>query len=83
MYGGGGGDCDTPSLPRDQQNISSQKMLTPNEQRMHHSYFPLSSVSMLHFDVARDTGGWDTFQKMLRGMPGGGMPPGGMPPGFR
>ena len=34
-----GAECDTPGLPREQQ-ISSQKMLTPNEQRMHSSYFP-------------------------------------------
>lgn len=45
IYGGGhlgrsaGEDCDTPGLTREQQ-ISSQKMLTPNEQRMHSSYFP-------------------------------------------
>ena len=45
MYGGGGGDGDTPGLPRDQQ-ISSQKMLTPNEQRMHQSYFPNEMVEM-------------------------------------
>jgi hypothetical protein len=36
--------------------------------RMHHSYFPLSAVSMLYFDVPREVGSWDTFHKTLHGM---------------
>jgi hypothetical protein len=32
-------DAEDVGLPRDNQ-IFSQKMLTPNEQRMHPSYFP-------------------------------------------
>jgi hypothetical protein len=36
--------------------------------RMHHSYFPLESVSLMHFDLPRGIHSWDSFHKTIHGI---------------
>lgn len=67
------GPCAYPALESFQSMISQitqsySPLWNRIRSRMHHSYFPLTSVSLLHFDLPRGPHTWDAFHKTMHGM---------------